>query len=168
MKELITGKGIIERRIYTLREGETEQELIDRIDSGEAIPDDIKIDHNIWLTSGWSEILSLISGLSANHFNAANTTIGVGTDATAANAAQTDLIGATTAYVTLLSGYPTTPSSGTIQYKGRFVTSVANFAHNELVIKNSASGVCWNRNATGWGTKDVTMIFDYLITLGKA
>jgi hypothetical protein len=168
MNELITGKGIINLKKYRLGEFETEQELIDRIDKGIAIPFEEKESHNIWLTSGWTELLSIISGDSANHFNAANTKIGVGIDATAASAAQTDLIGATTKYVGLSSGYPTTPSAGTIQYKARFTTSDANFAHNELVIKNSVSGVCWNRNATGWGTKDATMIFDYLIQLGKA
>lgn len=168
MDELVVGKGIIKLSKYRLGEFETEQELIDRIDKGIAVPFEEKESHNIWLTVGWSELLSLISGGSANHFNAANTTIGVGIDATAAAATQTDLIGATTSYVALSPGYPTTPSAGTIQYKGRFTTSVANFAHNECVIKNSVSSVCWNRNATGWGTKDATMIFDYLITLGKA
>jgi hypothetical protein len=168
INELVIGKGTINLKKYRLAEFETEQELINKIDSGIAIPYEEKESQNIWLTTGWTELLKLITGASTSHFDASNTQVGVGIDATAAAAAQTDLIGATTKYVSLSSGYPTTPASGTVQYKARFATSEANFAHNELVIKNSVSGVCWNRNATGWGTKDATMIFDYLITLGKA
>lgn len=138
------------------------------IETGKVKPYNSKEARNIWLTTGWTEILKLITGASANHFDATNATIGVGNDATAAAAGQTDLIGASKTYKGMESGYPTTPASGTVQYKAKFLTSEANFAHAELVLKNSVSSVCWNRNATGWGTKTSSEVWYYTLTLGTA
>lgn len=161
-------KGTITRFKYTLSPGETEAELIKRIDSGKAIPE-IHESENIWLTTGWTEILGIITGLSANHFNATNATIGVSTDTTAASAGQTDLIGATKVYKGMSSSYPTSPAGGTVQFKARFLTTEANYLHAEIVLKNTVSGVCWNRALTAEATpKTATDIFDWLITLGTA
>lgn len=168
MEDKATGKGIIRCEKYRLREGETEEELLKRIDNKEVKPYEIKAAANIWLTTGWTELLKLVTGASTSHFDATYATIGVGDDATAAAAGQTDLIGSNKTYKGMISGYPTTPVSGTVQVKARFLTSDANYAHNELVVKNSLSEVCWNRNATGWGTKTASDIFDYTVTLGKA
>ena len=123
---------------------------------------------NIWLTTGWTEILKIITGASANHFDNTNAKIGVGNDATAAAAGQTDLIGASTSYKSMESGFPTTPASGTVQFKSKFLTSEANFAWNECVLKNNVSSVCWNRNATGWGTKTSDELWYMTLTLGAA
>ena len=168
MEDKVTGKGIIKCEKYRLRDGETEEELIKRIDNKEAKPYESKEAENIWLTVGWTELLKLITGASTSHFDATNAIIGVGDDATAAAAGQTDLIGTNKTYKGMNSGYPTTPASGTVNFKARFLTSEANYAHNELVVKNSVSSVSWNRNATGWGIKTASDIWDYTITLGVA
>jgi hypothetical protein len=138
------------------------------IDAEIVLPYETLKNENIWLTAGWTELLKIITGASTSHFDATKTTIGVGSDATAASAGQTDLIGASKTYKGMTSGYPTTPSAGTVQFKASFLTAEANYAHNELVVKNNTSGVCWNRNATGWGTKTSTEIWYYTVTLGTA
>ncbi len=140
---------------------------VDKFRIGELEPYETLISENIWLTTGWTAILDLIAGNSINFFDSINAVIGVGTDATAASAAQTDLIGASTKYKNMESGYPTAASSGTIQYRAKFLTTEGNFAWNEMVLRNGA-GACWNRNATGWGTKDATVVWTVTLTLGKA
>lgn len=130
---------------------------------------EVKTGTNVWLNSFWDELLKLATGVTATAFSAANVQGGVGDSSTSAAATQTDLLATTNKqYVALTSGYPTAPSSQTIQFKFQFATSLANFAHNELVIKNITSGICWNRNATGWGTKTSSEIWIYTVTLGKA
>lgn len=165
--DLVIGKGIwtVEKFINP---GMPAAEFDYLVESGKIIkPDEVLKSHNIWLTVGWTKLLDLISGQATDHFDAANAVIGVGIDSTAAAVGQTDLIGATTKYKNMLSGYPTAASSGTIEYKARFLSSEGNFAWNEMVLRNG-SGVCWNRNATGWGTKDSTGVWTASLTLGKA
>ena len=96
----------------------------------------------------------LIVGDSANHFNAAKATIGVGDSATAANAAtQTDLVAATNkAYVGMESNYPTSTAQKAT-FKASFGAAVANWVWNEWVIKQSDSAVCLNRKVESLGTK---------------
>lgn len=143
--------------------------LLEKFREGEDTPYEVLESHNIWLTTGWTNILSVITGASTAHWDSTNTKIGVGDDSTAAAAGQTDLIAATNkTYKAMTSGYPTTPSSGTVQFKAVFNTTEANYAHNELVVKNNSSSVCWNRNATGWGTKTSSENWYYTVTLGKA
>lgn len=143
--------------------------LLEKFRDGEDKPYEVLESHNIWLTTGWTNILSVITGASTSHWDSANTRIGIGDNATAAGAAQTDLIAATNkTYKGMVSGFPTTPASGTVQFKAVFLTSEANYAHNELVVKNNDSGVCWNRNATGWGTKPSSENWYYTVTLGAA
>src|SRR5512139_2303009 len=109
---------------------------------------------NGWPTASWNELLKLIIGSSANHFSTANTQIGVGDSSTAFDAADTDLKAATNkTYKNLTSGYPTTPSSGTLQFVAIFTSSDANYTWNEVVVKNTASGVIWNRTVSSMGAK---------------
>ena len=168
MEDKTVGKGLIKCEKYRLREGETEEELIKRIENQQIEPYETKEAENIFLTSGWTELLKLIIGSSTSHFDSSNATIGIGDDATAAAANQTDLIGSNKKYKGMSSGYPTAPATGTVVFKARFLTSEANYTWAELVLKNSASSVCWNRNATGWGTKTATEIWDMTLTLGVA
>ena len=168
MEDLASGQGKITLKKYKLPKGVDERLFLDMIDKGKAEPYEILHGKNVWLTTGWTELLKIITGASTNHFDASNTTIGVGNSATTASAADTDLAGTSTVYKIVTSGYPTTPTTGTVQFKARFSTTEGNFAHNELVVKNNASSVCWNRNTTGWGTKTATDIWDYVVTLGKA
>jgi hypothetical protein len=140
---------------------------VDKYRIGESEPYETLTAENIWLTTGWTEILDIIAGNSTDHFDNTYAMIGVGTDATAADAAQTDLIGASTKYKNMESGSPTSASAGTIQYRAKFLSSEGNFAWNEMVLRNG-TGTCWNRNATGWGTKDATEVWTVTLTLGKS
>jgi hypothetical protein len=66
---------------------------------------------NCLLNTGIDEMWDLIVGDSANHFNNASSTIGVGDSNTAANATQTDLQAATNkTYKGMETGYPTSTS----------------------------------------------------------
>src|SRR5512139_524418 len=139
IKDTVIGKGIV---------------TVEKYRAGEKEPYETITAPNTWLTTGWTELLKLITGASASHFSNGTTQIGVGDSSTAADAAQTDLLAATNkVYVSVISGYPTIPSAGTVQYRAQFLTSQANFAWNELVIKNSGTNICWNRAVASWGTK---------------
>jgi len=123
---------------------------------------------NTWLTTGWNELLKLIAGASANHFDGTNTQIGVGNDNTAAAATQTDLIGASKTYKTVSSGSPTAPASRQTTYSAAFLTSEANYTWNEAVIKNSVSAICWNRIVLAGDVKDSTQAWTITGTIGAA
>lgn len=159
-------KGIAEVAKYRLAEGETEEQLLKRIESGEALSYETLKAENLWLTVGWTELLKLITGASTSHFDNTDTQIGVGISATAAAASQTDLLGATTSYKGMESSYPTTPATGTVQFRAKWLTSEGNFAWAEAVIKNSVSGVCWNRIVNAWGTKTSSEVWYLTATLG--
>lgn len=168
MEDFAKVRGKVTVKKYRIPKGMDEETFVKLIDKAEVKPYDVEEKDNIWLTTGWNEILSLIAGYSSNHFDSTNTRIGVGNSSTAADASQTDLLGTSKTYVTITSGYPTTPSSGTITYKGRFGTGDANYQHYELVVKNNASSVCWNRVVLSGDTKTSSDVWDYEVTLGKA
>ena len=108
---------------------------------------------NLLLNSGIDEMWDLVVGDSANHFNNATAQIGVGDSTTAASASQTDLQAATNkTYKAMESGYPTSTSQKAT-FKASFGDSEANYAWNEWVIKQSASGKCLNRKVESLGTK---------------
>jgi hypothetical protein len=142
------------------------------INGVEQPPYEVVKGENLWLTTGWTELLKVITGASASHWGAANTLIGVGDSTTAPAASQTDLIATTNVkYKGMESGFPTTPASGTVSFKAKFLTSEANFAWNEAVVKNNLSSVCWNRSTNGgsyWGTKTSTEVWYLTFTMGKA
>lgn len=118
------------------------------------------------LTTGRTEALALITGSSSNHFNAANALIGIGDSSTAVSAGQTDLVAATNkTYKGMESGWPTTPASGAVDFKAIFLTSEANYAWNELVVKNSTSGICLLRDITGWSTKTSSEVWYMTLTV---
>ena len=167
-KDTVNGKGLIKLDKYRKPEDMDEEIFLKLIDTGQANPYETKTGTNIFLTVGWTEILKLITGASTSHFDSTNATIGVGDSATAAAAGQTDLIGSNKKYKGMSSGYPTVPATGTVVFKARFLTSEANYTWAELVLKNSASVVSWNRKATGWGTKTATEVWNMTLTLGVA
>ncbi|MDA8155560.1 MAG: hypothetical protein M0Z52_03770 [Actinomycetota bacterium] len=112
---------------------------------------------NLGLTTGLTEMLKLFTGAGGTAFNATDAEIGVGDNNTAPAASQTDLQATTNkTYVGLAGGYPTTPSSASVQFQASFGSSSANYAWNEIVVKNSSSSICLNRTTnggSGWGTK---------------
>jgi len=108
---------------------------------------------NCLLNSGIDEIWDLICGDSAGHFSNAAARIGVGDSAVAANPAQTDLQAATNkTYKGMDSGYPVSASQKAT-FKASFGADEANYAWNEWVVKQSASGKCLNRKVESLGTK---------------
>lgn len=179
MEDLVKGTGTVECNkfkisddiLIKIKSGEINEEKwlednIEKLSSYQTIKC-----QNIWLTTGWTEILKNISGTSTSHWDSTNARIGVGDSATSPAEAQTDLIGSNKTYKSMESGYPTTPSSGTIQYRAKFLTTEANYAWNESVVKNNASSVCWNRSTNadaGWGTKPSSEVWYMTFTLGKA
>ncbi len=113
----------------------------------------IKAEGNLLLNSGIDEMWDLVVGDSANHFNNASAQIGVGDSNTAASASQTDLQASTNkTYKGMESGYPTSTSQK-VNFKASFGDSEANYAWNEWVVKQSASGKCLNRKVESLGTK---------------
>jgi hypothetical protein len=108
---------------------------------------------NCLLNTGIDEMWDLICGDSANHFNNAAAQIGVGDSATAAAAAQTDLQAASNkTYKGMDSGFPISTTQKAT-FKASFGASDANYAWNEWVVRQSASGKCLNRKVDSLGTK---------------
>jgi len=169
MKDMVKGFGKAKLEKYKLPVGVDEATFISQIERGEVRPYETKEEHNLWLNSGWTEILKLITGASTSHFDATNARIGIGDSDTAAAATQTDLQAATNkTYKSMESNYPTAPSSQTIDFKSKFTTSEGNYVWNEMVLKNAVSSVCWDRVVTAWGTKTATEIWYMTVTIGKA
>jgi hypothetical protein len=120
---------------------------------------------NCLLNVGIDEMWDLICGDSANHFNNANAQIGVGDSSTAADPSQTDLQAANKTYKGMESGYPTSTDQKAT-FKASFGDSEANYAWNEWVVKQSASGKCLNRKVDALGTKSSgTWTLEVSITL---
>ena len=121
---------------------------------------------NCLLNVGIDEMWDLIVGDSANHFNNANTQIGVGDSNTAANATQTDLQATTNkTYKGMETGYPTSTSQKAT-FKASFGASEANYTWNEWVVKHASSGKCLNRKVDALGTKSSgTWTLEVSITL---
>lgn len=121
---------------------------------------------NIFLTTGINQLWSLITGASANTFTNATATIGIGDSSTAAAAGQTDLQASTNkAYVAMAATYPTAPSAGAVQFQSVFGPSVANYAWNEFVVRQSSSLICIDRGVSVMGTKASGTTWTALVTL---
>lgn len=112
----------------------------------------IEGEENCLLNTGIDEMWDLIVGDSANHFSEAKAQLGVGNSSTAANASQTDLLGASKTYKGMESGYPTSTDQK-ITLKASFGDAEANYDWNEWVAKQSDSGKCLNRKVDSLGTK---------------
>jgi hypothetical protein len=152
------------------------EEFWREIRSGRLKPFELLQKTNVLLQTGMLEMWDLIKGTSALHFNATDTKIGIGDDATAAVATQTDLIAATNkTYIAMDSGWPKTRTDdgalgyGVFQTKATFGTGDANYAWAEAVVKNTNAGSlkCICRAATGWGTKTsaATWVATHTVTL---
>ena len=90
----------------------------------------------------------------------------MGDSDTAANATQTDLQAATNkTYKGMDSGYPAA-SGQKATFMASFNDTEANYAWNEWVVKQAASGKCLNRKVESLGTKTGgTWILQVEITL---
>lgn len=110
--------------------------------------------YNGWLNSGINEVLNLIRGGSADHFDNTNARIGIGDSTTAFDAAHTDLQAATNkTYKAMDATYPTAPSAQSIVFRSTFGSTDANYDWEEFVVKHNGSSICWNRGVQSLGTK---------------
>lgn len=121
---------------------------------------------NCLLNAGIDEIWNLVCGGSSSHFNNAGAQIGVGDSSAAAAPAQTDLQASSNkTYKAMDAGYPVS-SNQKASFKASFSSGEANYAWNEWVVKQSASGKCLNRRVESLGTKsDGTWVLQVEITL---
>jgi len=128
----------------------------------------IEQEGNCLLNTGIDEMWDLITGVEsgADHiFDAAAATIGVGSDATAADPTDTDLIDGTPTYKAMEGGYPTSAAQKAT-FKSSFGAAEANEAWEEWVIKQSTSSICLNRKVETLGTKTAgTWTLEVSITL---
>ena len=120
----------------------------------------LKFPGNVLLNEGINELWTLVAGTGATLFNNANAYMGVGDDATAADAAQTGLLGAANAgthklYVAMDGSYPTYGTSQKTTWRSTFTSAQANFHWQEITVANGNSDAAknLNRKAQDMGTK---------------
>ncbi len=123
---------------------------------------------NVVLDVGANTILKLIGGISgAVAFSNANAQIGVGTDVTPENAAQTGLqaTGSNVYYKGMEGGYPIV-NGRSITFKANYGSSEANFPWNEFAVVNGTGvgGISLNRKVENLGTK-ATGIWSLEVTI---
>lgn len=109
---------------------------------------------DVFLNEGINAIWTLVCGGSETAFNNANARVGVGNSNTAENATQTGLLGASTAFAAMDSGYPTFGSNQKATFKGTFGNGQAEFAWEEFTVDNGATpNKNLHRKVTSKGTK---------------
>jgi len=102
---------------------------------------------NVGITLMWN----LIIGDSAAHFDNLNAKIGVGSDATAADATQTDLQDINAEWASMDAGYPSV-SGQTVTFSGTFADTEAEFHWQECAVRN-VTPTLMNRVVSDKGTK---------------
>jgi hypothetical protein len=110
---------------------------------------------NCLLNEGIQYFEDIIAGIvgSPTLWDNTNARVGVGNSDTAADPAQTDLLGASKAYAGMDATYPSR-SGQALSWRGTFGDGVAEFAWEEFVVDNgSVSGKTLNRKVTSKGTK---------------
>ena len=112
-------------------------------------PDSIsEIAGNCLLTEGINELFTILcSAASGTKFDSTHCYIGVGSDATAATAAQTGLIAnSNKSYMPMDSGFPTYGTNGMATFKATWGSDDANYSWNEFSIANGNSDSAKNLN----------------------
>lgn len=134
----------------------------------------VEVEGNLLTTAGLTRITSLITGAGGTAYNAANTRIGVGDDATAAAIGNTDLTaiaGSTHRQFALADNSTPTTSAGVITIRATFGTSLANFHWQEWGVDNgTANGTTvtaplLNHKVTDLGTKTSASSWVFTITI---
>jgi hypothetical protein len=118
--------------------------------------EEIVRDGNILTQTGIEAIWKLVAGLTATAYSNANARLGVGNDNTAAQATDTDLIGASTAWKGMEVGYPVVSALADkkITFRSIFGSSEGNFAWLEWGVDNGATAhKLLNRKVENLGTK---------------
>lgn len=115
----------------------------------------VRVEGNLLLNEGITEMLNLLIGAGGTAFSAANARIGVGDSDTAAAAAQTDLQAAVNKlYKAMDATYPQVAGQ-TVTFRATFTGAEANFVWKEITVANSADGTGknLNRKVQDMGTK---------------
>ena len=113
-----------------------------------------KFDGNLALNEGLNALWTLVCGGAETAYNNATAQLGVGSDATAEAATQTDLLDATPTWKAMDSGYPTYGTSQKAAWKSTFGADDANEAWNEFSVRNGATAnKNLNRKVSAQGTK---------------
>lgn len=133
----------------------------------------IDVDGNLLLNAGIQRLEDLLIVAGGQGFDAAHSRIGVGNDATAAVASQTDLqaaAGAGNRQFKLVDAGPTR-STQTITWRATFPSGEANFAWQEwgIDVGTADSTVVTvpllNRKVTSLGTKVAGAVWQFTVTL---
>jgi hypothetical protein len=112
------------------------------------------IEGNVALNVGLQYLIDCICGIgTTTKWDNTNARLGVGSDATAADATQTDLIDTTPTWKAMDATYPQR-SNQTAEWRSTFGTGDANEAWNEFAVDNGASAhKLLNRKVESKGTK---------------
>lgn len=109
---------------------------------------------NLALNVGLQNLIDIICGIGTTTlYNNANARLGVGSDATAAAATQTDLLDASPTWKAMDATYPQR-SGQTAEWRATFGSGDANEAWNEYAVDNGAAAhKLLNRKVESKGTK---------------
>lgn len=139
-----------------------------------AAPDEVvEVENNLLLNAGITRLLNLLSAAGGQAWDATHSRIGVGDDATAAAATQTDLqaaAGSTHRQFKLVSSGPTV-SAQTTTWVATFGAAEGNFAWQEWMIDaGTADGTtvvatALNRKVASLGTKASPAVWTFTVTL---
>ena len=124
---------------------------------------------NLMLNEGINALWSILCETTPteDRYTAANARIGVGNGTTAAAATDTGLVGGSTAFKAMESGFPTFGSAQKAVFKSSFGDVDANFAWDEWTVDNGATpNKNLNRKVESLGTKSSgTWTLEVAITL---
>jgi len=111
-------------------------------------------EENVALNVGLQNLIDIICGIGTTTlYNNANARLGVGSDATAADPTQTDLIDATPTWKAMDATYPQRATQ-VAEWRSTFGTADANEAWNEFAVDNGATAhKLLNRKVEAKGTK---------------
>lgn len=134
----------------------------------------VEVDGNLLTTAGAQRLEDLLIGAGGQAFNNANSRIGVGNSATAANAADTDLgaaAGSTNRqFVTMDATFPSR-SGTTVTFRSTFTSALGNFAWAEWGIDNgtanatTVTAVFLNHKIASLGTKVSGASWQFTVTV---
>jgi len=112
------------------------------------------IEENVALNVGLQYLIDCICGIgTTTKWDNSNARLGVGSDSTAADPSQTDLIDPTPTWKSMDTGYPSR-SNQTAEWRSTFGSGDANEAWNEFAVDNGASAhKLLNRKVESKGTK---------------
>lgn len=139
---------------YIARHGEVEG--LRRFYDEQRPAEEVVREGNILTQTGIETLWRLVAGLSATAYSNANARLGVGNDNTAAQDTDTDLLGTSTAWKGMETGYPDVGalSEKKITFRSIFGSSEANFAWEEWGVDNGATDhKLLNRKVESLGTK---------------